>query len=137
MLKVPDVGEIRLLNTLATAWGNTLKCRLYTGLKVPADGDVLADYTAIEADFSGYAQADMNNPVVAGAVDGNGRANMEWDEVSFTHNGGPTNNTVTGYFVVDAGGNLLWAERFTQEVQQDANGKQVRFVPAFDLNSRT
>lgn len=129
-LKVPDASERAILATLVTAWGATLDVKLFKNDYQPVDGSVVGNFT--EADFSGYAAVDMAGGAVDPANDAGGRAVATWNEVSFTHNGGGVNNSIYGYYVVDGGGNLLWAERFSvAPISQDSNGDQIRFVPKF------
>jgi hypothetical protein len=108
MLKVPNVGEVKLLDVLRLNWG-TLDMGLFKAMHTPADLDTLATYVAIEADFPGYARQAIANwqlPV----TDGTGRASTIADAVTFTRGVGGLPQSIFGYFVVDAGGILLWAE---------------------------
>jgi hypothetical protein len=107
-LKVPNIGELTLLDLLTANWG-TLDCGLFKSMHTPADGDTLATYTAIEADFPGYARQQIQNWLAA-STDGTGRALSVADVVTFTRGAGGAPQNIYGYFVVDAAGNLLWAE---------------------------
>lgn len=135
-LKVPDVGELLLLNILTANEAesfNTLTMRLYQNNKVPADADVLADYT--EADFSGYlAQAFTN---WGAALTTANKAQSQADSIDSTHNGGPTNNNIFGYYVTDsANTKLYWAERDpAAPTVINANGQKFTVVPRFTLST--
>lgn len=110
VLKVPDVGEIALIDLLRAAWGNTLRIGLYVGGAAPADGDTLASYTSREATFPGYARGTIINWTAA-AADGLGRAFTQADFVTFTAGLIVTPENIRGYFVMNAAQTALyWAE---------------------------
>lgn len=127
-IKVPDVGEVNLMDILRAAMnGLGMRIRLNKNDKTPADADVLGDYT--EADFSGYAVGVLGNmgfPSTAG-----GKAITVGDPVSFVHNGGATPNDIYGYYITDTAGTLLyWAERFTTPpINMSANGNRIIVTP--------
>lgn len=83
---------------------------LFKATHTPAHDDDATDYTAIEADFPGYARVNLTGGVVAGAVDGSFNATAEFDTSVFTCNASGTPNDIYGYFVLDGAGNYAWAE---------------------------
>ena len=75
----------------------TLKMGLYKSAHTPAASDTFATYTAIEADFSGYARQNTSGWGAAAIVAG--RAVSTGTQLNFTHSGGGVNNTVYGAFL--------------------------------------
>jgi len=133
-LKVPDLGERKLVNLLRLNWG-TLQAGLFIADHVPANGDTLATYVAIEASFPGYARVDVLNWTVA-ADDGAGRARTAADLITFTRTVSGVPQFVWGYFIVDPDGVQLWAERHpAPPVRMEMAGDVFRISPAFTLRS--
>ena len=106
---VPDIAELELLDILVLSWGDTLVLKLYRNDLTPGPATELGDFN--DANYSGYAAQEPEN-WTAPVDDGTGRAISEADTLTFTHNGGGVANNVYGYYVVNAGGDLLWCERF-------------------------
>jgi len=107
-LKVTDVGELYLLDRLASAEMDAFTVHLYKNDYTPVDGSVDTDFT--EADFSGYAGGiSLSTHATPSTVAG--RATTTWTPKIWTHNGGGTSNLVYGYFVLNSGGDVIWAER--------------------------
>lgn len=134
-LKVPDVGELLLLNILTGLESenfNTLTMRLFQNNITPADTDVLATYT--EADFSGYGGGTPFTNWGAALLSA-GKAQSQADSIDNTHDGGPTNNNIYGYYVTDsANSKLYWAERDpAAPTVLNANGQKFTVVPRFTL----
>ena len=64
------------------------------------------------------------------------RALLVGPPVTYTHNGGPMAQTVITYYLTDALGNLLLAQRLTQgPVPMFAPGQQLTVVPRFTFRS--
>jgi len=94
-LAVKDYGV--LLNTII---------RLFKNDHVPTESDTVTDY--VEADFTGYASITLSNwddPTYS-----SGKARIEHPQVSWTNTGAAAQD-VYGYYITDASGLLLWAER--------------------------
>lgn len=71
---------------------------------------VLADFE--EADFSGYSPQEAV-PLSEPVENVDGKVSTQSLVLTFEHNGGPTSNTVSVYYVTletDAGSQLLWAD---------------------------
>jgi hypothetical protein len=85
------------------------KLHLFKSNHTPADGDVLATYTAIESTFPGYAAQTVTGwgaPVVSAHV-----ATVTAAQLTFTRNATGATENVYGYYVTDAANTvLLWAE---------------------------
>jgi len=106
---IPDVGLQYKLGHLRTAVFEVLTIRLYKVDKVPAAGDVLADYDAIQADFSGYAGQNMSGwapPILAGGI-----ASIQPGTYSWGHNGGAVANTIYGWYAHSPDGVLVMASK--------------------------
>lgn len=102
------------------------KLHLFTTDYTPTVNDILANLTAIEATFSGYTAG--------------GYALTTWTGPFFSSQGGvqinspqivptyvppmstPVGNTVTGWYLVDATGNLVADGKFDQGIVMDALG---------------
>jgi len=110
-VKVPAVGEDRMLNILRSQWDDACKLRLFQNDYQPADGSVKGDFT--EATFSGYAAQSIDDWSVVSQNAAN-RAEMVSGEKIFAHNGGGTGNTVYGWYLTDDNDSdeVLLAERF-------------------------
>lgn len=133
MLLVPDVGLTALLDVLTGEFTNTLEVGLFNAAHAPAAGDVLSDYTAIEATFPGYSRQVLDNWTAALLI-ASGFAQTEADIVTWTRGAGAGTEDIYGYFVVDGGGNLLWAEAPTwAPITIDTLGQTISFLPRFSL----
>jgi hypothetical protein len=125
---IPDIAKPRMSKiwTLEVAPGQ-LKVHLFKNNYTPDHTTVLANLT--EANFTGYASADADNPVTQAALDVAGRAFVLWDMIRWTK-AGATGNDIYGYWVVDSGGNLLWVERFITGVfSMNTDGSVLQFFP--------
>lgn len=123
MLKVPDVGEKIILNSLrlGTGIGNWF-CMLYQNNYTPVDASVFADFT--EATFNGYvAQSFTFAAATTVATRGKVVANAP---CVFTCTGGSPSNTIYGYMIGDTlTGEVVWAERFGSSQFMSNNGDQI------------
>lgn len=132
-LKVPDDAELLFAQMIKDNW--TTVIRLFKNDKVPANGDDVSDYT--EADFSGYAEQDITsgwaNPITL-----NDKATLIGSTAVFTHNGGPTGNSIYGYYIVDGNGDLLFAERNpAAPTTIDQLGETYAVAPLFTFSSES
>lgn len=93
--------------TLIRASLNTYRMRLYKNNFTPLVTSVLGDFT--EANFSGYA-LQLTNAWGAIATVGD-LAKTIHPLLTFAHNGGVVDCDVYGYYITDAGGNYIYAER--------------------------
>ncbi len=102
---IPDQGLARKLTILTQQIFVSAPVRLYKNNHVPAAGDDPSLY--IECDFSGYARITFNDfggVTLAGGVASTSSGTHTWN-----HNGGPTANSVYGWYMVDSFGNLIAA----------------------------
>ena len=105
-LVVVNYGQRRFLNEVLAAV--PLRAGLFKNDRTPKPADVIGDYT--EADFSGYDGV-KNLTAWTAAVTIAGHGSSSANGVTWTHNGGPTDNLIYGVFVIDNTGALVWAER--------------------------
>jgi hypothetical protein len=137
-LVVPDVGEVRLLDTmlkLALSTNENQILRLYQNNHTPAAASTLGSFT--EADFTGYAARTLSRSSWGSAFTTGGKAESTYSPPqSWTC--GATGNTIYGYYVVGSlgAGTLLWAELFST-ARVLANGDVLNITPKFTLSSES
>lgn len=138
-IKVPNDGELGLLNVVIDESFNAtqLNCGLFQTNYTPVDGDVLADYTAIEADFDGYAQQALGVFLAATLV--GGKAYTACPTLLWIPTGGVTPNDIYGFFVWRNSDNVLfWAGRFTgAPIVVTGPGTPVTYTATFTLRSES
>lgn len=105
---------------------------LFSTNTAPTPASVYADYTAIEADFTGYAST--NTTFTFSSFDGSNRAVYLGTVVTFTQTGILATNNIYGYFLGD-GGKLLGVELFSAVIVMDATGKAISFQPMLTFKS--
>jgi hypothetical protein len=104
---IPDGGLGLKLETIRYYGLATLSLRLFQNNKVPAAADTTADY--VECNFSGYVRhtlADLAPTTVSGGVAQTATGVHTW-----SHNGGPVQNLIYGWFAVDADEHLVAVSR--------------------------
>jgi hypothetical protein len=106
-----------------------LSLRLFQNNITPADDDVTGDYTV--ATFSGYANSTV--PAFGAAVPDGADAVATATSVVFLHNGGGVSNDIYGYYVVDGGGLLVYADRFAGAPVNIGPGEAYVVVPVIRL----
>lgn len=107
----PDSGTVALAAYLATVAGAMvlpLSMHLYQNDYTPTTTDTLANYT--EATYDGYAAQVMVWASATIPTPGSG-ALTTWIPLLWTPTGSITPNDIYGYYVTDAAGTLMWAER--------------------------
>jgi len=128
---VPNTGEVRALTEWLTAGNLTLK--LYSNDKTPAESDTAANYTEVSG--GGYSSKTLSSGSWSIASGDPTVATYAYQDFSFT---GATAapGTIYGYFVVDASGILVWAERFEAAVvpYTPSTGKLVRITPKISVS---
>lgn len=130
VLIVPDDSKKILLSlaVIPAATGLPDKLKLFKNNYTPGHTTVSANL--VEADFSGYVAGTLSGGAVSGTLDGSGRAFATWSPLTFTK-AGATANTIYGYWVVDAGGVLLWVERFDSAIVLATDGSFIQVTPKF------
>jgi len=129
-IKVPDVGERALLDQLLDAAG--YEVHLYQNDYTPVDATVIGDLD--EADYSGYAEQ-IATGWTAAVTTPLGRAISFADEMNFAHDGGGTDNTIYGYYVLAPTGSLAWVERFLGPITMADASDAFDLIPVLTLRS--
>lgn len=131
-LVLVDGGESLALQAFLNkaAQAQELKLRLFTNDKTPAEADVVGGYT--EASGFGYAAKDLLG--ANWSISGTAPTEASYAEQVWTFTGALGN--VYGYYVTRAtGGELLWAERFTDGPYNIVNnGDQIKVTPKFTMD---
>ena len=130
-----DVALKAFFNDDWAAGGKDLTLKLFATDVTPADTDVAGTYT--EALGGGYAAKTLSNGSWT-VTPANDPSDAIYAQQTFAFTGPlTTNGTVYGYFVVDADGVLVWAERFAQAFTPVNNGDQILVTPKFQLSKGT
>jgi len=136
-LTLADVGADVILGTFfnsSPALGN-LTLKLFTNNVTPADTDTAGTYT--EASGGGYSAITLTNGSWTLTV-GDDPSDVVYAQQTFTFTGALSGSaTVYGYFVVNAGGTLLWAEQLGASFQPANNGDTLKITPKFQLSKGT
>lgn len=127
-LIVPDVGKMPLMAMQVLGAPTFHKIHLWKSPHTPSHATTLADL--VEADFGSYASAGLAGPVIAGALDGSGRAVVSWNAVTFTKSGGAP-NSIYGYWIDSSAGDLLCVERFDVPIPMSVDGAFIQITPKF------
>lgn len=105
---VADGGLVDRQQVLRLGFIGRYWLRLFQNDHDPDRADTVGSY--VEATFSGYPGpvpiTDWTSPAVSAHV-----SSMKADLVNYTHSGGPLGNYIFGYYVTNAAGALMWAER--------------------------
>lgn len=118
-----------VFNNVWPAGGRDLTLRLYVNDKTPVDTDVTSDY--VEASGGGYAPKTLINGSWT-INTANDPSDAVYPQQTFTFSGPLTGNAkIYGYFVTNADGVLIWAERFSVFFQPANNGDSVNITPRF------
>lgn len=104
-----------------------LVLRLFKNDKTPADADDEGDYT--EADFTGYSSITLTGSswtVTPGAP-----SQASYAQQTFASTADQSQQLIYGYYLTRlTGGELMWAERFTDGPYAIANnGDQIKVTP--------
>lgn len=129
-LVVGDAAEAIMLNYILNKdTPEDLVIKLYTNNYTPVEGDLVGNYTELSG--GGYTDVTFvsaNWTVVSGDPTVSTYPEITW---TFT---GPAGN-VYGYYIVRAtGGELMWAERFSNgPYNMQNNGDNIKFVTQITL----
>ena len=129
-----DVGAAKILTDYFITSGVNLTLKLFATNTTPADTDVAGTYTA--AAGGGYA----DKTLAAASWTQSNVSNIEqvaYAAQTFTFTGALTTNpTIYGYYVLDAGGVLIYAEAGTPFTPAN-NGDTYTITPKFQLSKGT
>lgn len=131
-LLVPNVGEGRMLKAILnhTAPENLL-LKLFSNNITPAETDTAVTFT--EATFTGYSAKTLTG--ASWTITEGAPSYGQYAQQSFDSTAGAQNQSIYGYFVVQAtSGILMWAERFTDGPYTIVNnGDSIKVTPYIEL----
>jgi len=139
-LVLADVGADELLkvyfNQDRPTGGNDLTMKLYTNDYTPLDTSVAGSFTA--ATGGGY----VDKTLTCGSwtvTTGNDPSDAVYAEQTWTFTGALSGNPgIYGYYVLDADGTLVYAERLGAPVITPTNnGDQLKVTPKFQMSKGT
>jgi hypothetical protein len=138
-LVLADVGADEFLkvyfNNDRPTGGNNLTLKLYSNDYTPVDTSVAGSFTEVSG--GGYAAITLTNGSWTVTV-GNDPSDAVYAQQTFTFTGTiGGSGTVYGYFVVDADGTLVWAERFATSFTPAQNGDNIKVTPKFQMSKGT
>ena len=133
-LVLVDGGESIALQYLVNkiAASQDVKLKLYTNNITPGETDVVGAYT--EASGFGYLAGGITLTGANWTISGTAPTQAAYAQQVFTFTGALGN--VYGYFIVRAnGGELLWAEKFTDGPYNIVNnGDQIKVTPQITMD---
>ena len=135
MLVLADLGADEILkayfnNAFPTVKNLTMK--LFVNDYTPVDTSVAGSFT--EAAGGGYAAKTLTNGSWT-VTPANDPSDAVYAEQVWTFTGALTGNaTIYGYFIVNADGTLIYAERLSAGFQPANNGDQLKITPVFQLS---
>lgn len=137
MLVLTDLGADEILKTFFNntrpAGGNNLTLKLFVNDVTPEQTGI--SYT--EAVGGGYAAKTLANGSWT-VTPANDPSDAVYAQQVFTFTGAlTTNTTIYGYYVEDADGTILWAERLTASFTPANSGDHVDITPKFQMSSGT
>lgn len=128
---VPRPSTLAFLNAVIAALLNGASLCLYNTNHTPTPTDTASTFNAIEATFGGYARITLNSWSAAFLNASNAAETDELVRV-FTATGAGLPQSIFGVYVLDAGGNLLYAELIpTGPVVLSAAGQHFAYQAVF------
>ena len=136
---VVDIGADEFLkvyfNNIRPAGGNNLTLKLFVTDVTPADTHTAANYT--EASGGGYAAKTLINGSWTITV-ANDPSDAVYAEQTWTFTSSlDTNPTIYGYFIIDADGTLITAEKLGTSFTPANNGDQLKITPKVQASKGT
>lgn len=132
-LVVPNASEVIMLNYILNIDApENLSIRLYANNVIPDENSTIATFVEV-ANGLGYTNGGISlSPGSWSVISGN-PSQAEHIEVTWTFTGAAGN--IYGYYVTrDTGGELLWAERFTNgPFNITTNGDEIKITPRLTL----
>jgi len=138
-LVLADVGADQILksyfNKSQPSGGNNLTLKLFCNDYTPLQTSIASNFT--EANGGGYAALTLNSGSWTVTV-ADDPSDAVYAQQTFTFTGAlTTNTTVYGYYIVDADGVLIWAERLAASFTPANNGDNLKITPKFQISSGT
>lgn len=131
-LKVPTDAALLLLADLITAFGAVYEIHLFQNNHTPADGDTTGAYT--DATYTGYGPATI--ATWTGPTTVSGRATTYGPATVFVVGAVGVGNSIYGYYILDGGGALRWAERdAAAPIDMTTTGRTYTVTPVLTLKS--
>ena len=127
---IPLVGQRRFLIYLIESAGPNMRVVLF---KNNVDVDHSTEWVTLEeADFSGYERQEIawGTPYLAGF----GYASVDAESVHFIHDGGPVENVIYGYAILDTYSNtVLYGDNFDPPALMSEYTDSVDVTPLLNL----
>jgi len=132
-LVVPNASEVIMLNYILNIDApENLSIRLYANNVIPDENSTVATFTEV-ANGLGYTTGGQSLTPGSWSVISGNPSQAEHTEVTWTFTGAAGN--VYGYYVTrDTGGELMWAESFTNgPFNITTNGDEIKITPRLTL----
>jgi len=132
-LVVPNASEVIMLNYILNIDApENISIRLYANNVIPDENSTVATFTEV-ANGLGYTTGGISLTPGSWSVISGNPSQAEHTEVTWTFTGAAGN--IYGYYVTrDTGGELLWAERFTNgPFNITTNGDEIKITPRLTL----
>lgn len=132
-LVVPNASEVIMLNYILNIDApENLSIRLYANNVIPDENSTVATFTEV-ANGLGYTTGGISLTPGSWSVISGNPSQAEHTEVTWTFSGAAGN--IYGYYVTrDTGGELMWAERFTNgPFNITTNGDEIKITPRLTL----
>lgn len=132
-LVVPNSSEVIMLNYILNIDApENISILLYANNVIPDENSTVATFTEV-ANGLGYTTGGQSLTPGSWSVISGNPSQAEHTEVTWTFTGAAGN--IYGYYVTrDTGGELLWAERFTNgPFNITTNGDEIKITPRLTL----
>jgi len=132
-LVVPNASEVIMLNYILNKDApENISILLYANNVIPDENSTVATFTEV-ANGLGYTTGGQSLTPGSWSVISGNPSQAEHTEVTWTFTGAAGN--IYGYYVTrDTGGELLWAERFTNgPFNITTNGDEIKITPRLTL----
>jgi hypothetical protein len=132
-LVVPNASEVIMLNYILNIDApENISIRLYANNVIPDENSTVATFTEV-ANGLGYTTGGQSLTPGSWSVISGNPSQAEHTEVTWTFTGAAGN--IYGYYVTrDTGGELMWAERFTNgPFNITTNGDEIKITPRLTL----
>jgi hypothetical protein len=126
-------GQITLLTLMlqrALESDESFTLHLFNNNVTPALDSVVGDFT--ETSFSGYSSVTLSRATWQDPSTVSSTAQTQYGSSSLSWTCSGSGDTIYGAYVLDGGGNLVWAESFTTP-RTLGNGDQLNYLPIFSL----
>ena len=132
-LVVPNASEVIMLNYILNIDApENISIRLYANNVIPDENSTIATFVEV-ANGLGYTNGGISLTPGSWSVISGNPSQAEHTEVTWTFTGAAGN--IYGYYITrDTGGELMWAERFTNgPFNITTNGDEIKITPRLTL----